>query len=261
VVFRATGAEEVQRTYGVNITLPEVKILTNNTPRFRDNLEVSASTTRGTLYHSTNRENWLTGSVIIINRATTVSFIAIDSDGIASPVVSRAFEKEPSWEDRQTATLTELFIARRLTVDQYVTIGRELGFNAVITLYLIDGKWTLNPEVSRTSRPAPLPVSDLSAALSSDGIGIRADKPSGEYAEAFDVTISASGPTGEAVTVYCTEDGTDPSDRNNNKRRSFETHATFTIRGNGHHSILCYAQGSARNGVFASFAWSIDDQQ
>ena len=77
VVFRAAGAEAVQRTYGVNITLPEVRILTDNTTPFRDSLDVSASTTLGTLYHSTNRENWVVGSVISINRAATVSFIAI----------------------------------------------------------------------------------------------------------------------------------------------------------------------------------------
>jgi hypothetical protein len=263
VVFRAAGAEEVQRTYGVNITIPEIRILTDNTTPFRDSLDVSASTTRGTLYHSTNRENWFVGSVISINRAATVSFIAIDSDGIASPVVSRAFEKETPWEDKQTATLTEHFIARRLTVNQYVALGLELGFNAVVTLYLIDGAWVLNPEVPRAIRSAPLPVSDRSAALDAggDGIGIRADKPSGEHAKAFDVTVSASGPTGEAVTVYYTEDGTDPSDRNNDRRRSFDTRKTFTIKGNGHHSVLCYAQDSARNAVFESFAWSIDDQR
>ena len=261
MVFRAAGAEEVQRTYGVNITIPEVRILTDNTTPFRDSLDVSASTTRGTLYHSTNRENWFAGSVISINRTASVSFIAIDSDGIASPIVSRAFEKEIPWEDKQTATLTEHFIARRLTVNQYVTIGLELGFNAVITLYLIDGTWVLNPELPRAVRSAPLPVSGRAAALDAggDGIGIGADKPSGEHAKAFDVTISASGPTGEAVTVYYTEDGTDPSNRNNDKRRSFDTRKTFTIKGNGHHSVFCYAQDSSRNAVFESFAWSIDD--
>jgi len=261
VVFRASGAEEVQRTYGVSITLPEVRILTDNTTRFRDSLDVSASTTRGALYYSTNRENWFVGSVISINRTATVSFIAIDSDGIASPIVSRAFEKEIPWQDKQTATLTEHFIARRLTVNQYVALGLELGFNAVVTLYLIDGTWVLNPEVPRAIRSASLPIDSRSAAVSGERIDIRADKPSGEYTGAFDVTISASGPADEAVTVHYTEDGSDPSDRNNVKRCSFHTRKTFMIRGNGHHSVLCYAQDSAGNAVFESFAWLIDDQR
>jgi hypothetical protein len=75
------------------------------------------------------------------------------------------------------------------------------------------------------------------------------------------VSISASGPAGEAVTVYYTDDGTDPSDRNNGSRHSFDTGKTITISGNGHHSILCYTQNGAHSGVFESFAWSIDDQQ
>ena len=152
------GAEAVQRTYGVNITLPEVRILTDNTTPFRDSLDVSASTTLGTLYHSTNRENWVVGSVISINRAATVSFIAIDSDGIASPIVSRAFEGRKLWGEKQTATLTQHFIAGRLTVNQYVTLGLELGFNAVITLYLIDDMWVMNPEMRRAIRSAPMPA-------------------------------------------------------------------------------------------------------
>ena len=263
VVFRAAGAEAVQRTYGVHITLPEVRILTDNTTPFRDSLDVSASTTLGTLYHSTNRENWVVGSVMSINRAATVSFIAIDSDGIASPIVSRAFEKETLWGEKQTATLTQHFIAGRLTVNQYVTLGLELGFNAVITLYLIDDMWGMNPEMRRAIRSTPMPARAPLAAVDADGerIAIRADKPSGEYVDAFDVTVSASGPAGEALTVYYTEDGSDPSDRNNTNRRSFETRKMFTIRGNGRHSVLCYAQDSAGNAVFESFAWSIDDQR
>jgi hypothetical protein len=263
VTFRAAGANEVRRTYGVNIVIPEVKILTDNTAPFSDDLDVSASTTRGTLYNSTNGENWVAGAVATINRTTTVSFIAIDSDGIASPVESKAFEKKPAWEDRQTATLTEHFLAQRLTVEQYVTIGQQLGFNAVITLYLIDGAWTLNPKTVRTALRGLLPVvSPAAAAGGTDGaIGIRADKPNGKYSDAFEVSISASGPAGESVTVYYTDDGSDPSDRNNGSRQSFDTSKTITISGKGHHSILCYAQDGARSGAFQSFAWSIDGQQ
>jgi len=263
VTFRAAGANDVRRTYGVNIVLPEVKILTDNTPPFRGTLDVSASTTRGTLYNSTNGENWVAGAVVTINRTATVSFIAIDSDGISSTIASRAFVKEPAWQDRQTATLTEHFIAKRLTVQQYVTIGQQLGINAVITLYLIDGAWTLNPETVRTALAGLLPAASPAAAPSGTdaAISIQADKPNGEYTGSFEVSISASGPAGEAVTVYYTDDGTDPSDRNNGSRQSFDSGKTITISGNGHHSILCYTQSGARSGVFQSFAWSIDDQQ
>jgi len=71
------------------------------------------------------------------------------------------------------------------------------------------------------------------------------------------VTIAASGPAGEAVTVYYTEDGSDPSDRHNQKRHSFDGRKTFSVRHHGHHAVLCYAQDKAGNGGFESFAWSI----
>ena len=124
----------------------------------------------------------------------------------------------------------------------------------MITLYLIDDMWVMNPEMRRAIRSAPMPARAPLAAVDADGerIAIRADKPSGEYVDAFDVIVSASGPAGEALTVYYTEDGSDPSDRNNTNRRSFETRKTFTIRGNGRHSVLCHAQDSAGNAVFKS---------
>jgi lipase (class 2) len=262
VVFRADSAEDVARIYGVNVTLPRVMILTDNKEPFSGSLDVSASTTRGTLYSSTNRENWSAGNVVSISRTATVSFIAIDSDGIASDVVSRPFEKKLAWQERETATLTEHFITQRLTVDQYVALGLELGFNAVITLYLIDGKWTLNPERARTLRSVSLRDAALSAAeVAGRALGIRADKPSGDYPNAFEVVISASGPAREAATVYYTEDGSDPSDRRNQRRYSFSGRKTFNIKGHGHHAVLCYIQNDAGNGVFESFAWSIYNHQ
>jgi len=262
VAFRAAGADAVERVYRVNVPIPEVRILTDNTVRFRDSLDVAASTTRGTLYHSTDEEHWLSGAVVTINRATTVSFIAIDSDGIASPVVSRAFEKESAFEDRQTATLTQHFIARRLTVEQYVAMGEQLGFNAVVTLYLVDGAWMLNPGTVRTALSGLLSVGPLTVEPKGTGgaISIRADKPNGMCPASFEVRISASAAGGEAVMVHYTEDGSDPSDRHNGSRQSFQGSKTIAVRGDGHHAILCYAEGSARRGVFQSFAWTMDGQ-
>jgi len=265
VMFRAAGAEDVQRTYGVNVILPQVQILTEgkDTEWSHGSLSVEASTTRGTLYYSTDREHWFLGHTVTINRTTTVSFIAIDSDGIASPVVSRAFVKPVTWTDKQTATLTQHFIAGRLSVDQYVSMGLKLGFNAAITLYLINGQWTLNPDSPETIRSEPEPVAGLAAPITaaSSRISLRADKASGKHVKGFDATITAAGPAGEPITIYYTQDGTDPSDRHNHRRQSFGTRKTFTIRGQGHHSILCYVQDSAGHGMFESFAWSINEHR
>jgi len=260
VVFRATGAEEVRRTYGVNVTIPVVTILTDNSTPFRSSLDVSASTSRGTLFHSTNRQNWLAGSVIAIDRATTVSFLAIDSDGIASAEASRAFEKEPAFTDKQTGTLTQHFIAGRLTVNQYVTMGFELGFNAIVTLFLIDGVWTLNAATPRPLRSEPLPADGRLVAAAASGVGIRANVPSGERDGAFDVTIFASSPGGEPATVFYTVDGSDPSDRNNGQRGLFKGRKTFTFTGIGSHAVLCFAQDGAHNEVFEAFAWTTGDK-
>jgi pimeloyl-ACP methyl ester carboxylesterase len=55
VTFRAAGAGEVRRTYGVNVSLPHVTILTDNAERFRNTLDVGAATTRGTLLQQHQR--------------------------------------------------------------------------------------------------------------------------------------------------------------------------------------------------------------
>ncbi|MFP3558231.1 alpha/beta fold hydrolase [Paraburkholderia sp. SIMBA_049] len=256
VMFGADGADDVRRAYGVGIVLPEVNVLTDNATPFNGSLDVAASTTRGALYYSTDREGWIAGSVATITRTATVSFIAIDSDGIASVVVSRAYEKYVTWTDSRTATLTEHFIARRLTVDQYVSLGQQLGFNAVITLYLVNGNWVRNPEV-----PSATAVGQPLAARAARVTILSADRASGEYAGGFDVTIAAPSEAPSEVKVYYTKDGSDPSDSNNSKRTSFHAKKTFSIKDSGHHSILCYAQDGSGHGVFESFAWSIGGQQ
>jgi len=136
-----------------------------------------------------------------------------------------------------------------------VSLGQQLGFNAIITLYLVDGKWVRNPEVPSTIAGQPL------TALPARGTFLTADKASGEYAGAFDVTIAHAGTTGRHAKIYYTQDGSDPSDSNNKKRASFDAKKTFNVVDNGHHSILCYAQDSIGHWVFESFAWTIGGQQ
>ncbi len=256
VLFEASGAGDLRRTYGTNIHIPEVQLLTDNAVPFWGSLEVGASCTSGTLYHSTDREHWTAGAVAIIDRTATVSFIAIDSDGIASPVASRAYEKAVAWTDRETGTLTAHFIAGRLSVNDYIAWGLELGFNAVLTLYLVDGTWVLNPEAPRAvAGAAALRCPALAASLRAPILA--SDKASGDYPGPIDVTLRAAG---EGVTVYYTEDGSDPSDSKNPSRLTFMTQKTFAIRGKGHHAVLCHVQDGGGNWTFESFAWSINNQ-
>jgi hypothetical protein len=258
VVFSGDGAQAVQRTYGVNVTIPEVTILTSNQAEFVRSIQVDAKSTAGTLYHSTDETHWMPGASIKLERTATVSFIAIDSSGLASPIASRPFARGLGYDDIQTSSLTEHFIAQRLAVSDYVSLGLELGFNSVITLYQVDGKWVRDPDPAIA---VPAARAAAFAAAIPHAVILTADHPSGEYASGFGVTIQAASPAAGRVRVYYTTDGSDPSDEKNPNRGSFTGQRNFAIEGNGHHSVLCYAQDTSGNRKFDSFAWSIDDQQ
>ncbi len=336
VVFSAEGADNLKRVYGVNVVMPEVNILTDNQTPFQGSLKVMATTTKGILYHSLNGQHWNMGAILTITETATVYYIAIDSNGIASPVVQRAFEKK-TIRERVTATLTEHFIAGRLSVFQYIDLGFMVGFTAVITLYLINDEWVYDPEIPErvieaptvhasidsgtfnepirvtlsakdTADPEPRIFYTLdgsqptersnsfasSGSLLFDTAGsktltyrarnasgnwlepvtktygleieetkprIHADKPSGEYAASFQVNLSVSDLTDSKITVYYTEDGSDPSNVHNPNRSAFTDSAQFGIEGNGNHSILCYAQNRDGYEAREAFAWCIDDQQ
>jgi pimeloyl-ACP methyl ester carboxylesterase len=253
VTFQANDAEDLHRSYGVNVRLPEVQLLTDNAPPFTGSLEVAAASTRGTLYHSTDREHWMVGAVANIDRTATVSFIAIDSEGLASPIVSRAYEKAVLWTDRQTASLTDHFLAGRLSVNEYVSTGLELGFNAVLTLYLIDGAWVRNPE-GRAAIVPPARLRRAEPAARRRAPRLTSDKPSGDYPGPITTTLRAAD---RRATVYYTQDGSDPSAVKNPSRLSFVGEKSFVLRGNGrHHAILCYVDEDD-GGTFEAFAWSM----
>lgn len=260
VAFSADGAKAVERTYGVNVAIPEVTILTDNQDAFASSLQVEAKSTAGTLYSSTDRAHWTLGASFKLERTATMSFIAIDSSGLASPIVSRAFQRKLIPE-RQTATLTQHFIAKRLSVSEFVALGMRLGFNAVVTLYKVGDRWVTDPEpmiapaVARMAAPVPA----AAAEPIEPPVTLTADHASGEYLGDFNVTIRAVSPAAERVRVFYTTDGSDPADEKNANRDSFSGEKTFSIQGNGHHSVLCYAQDSSGNRKFESFAWSIDD--
>ena len=86
---------------------------------------------------------------------------------------------------------------------------------------------------------------------------ISADQPSGSYAAGFEVRISASDPQGNPVTVFYTEDGTDPSDSANPTRHRFTGSQSFTISDHGNKVVFCYARDAAGNEIFEPFAWHV----
>jgi pimeloyl-ACP methyl ester carboxylesterase len=114
VDYNVEGAVEAdKKTYWVGTTEKiEVTIDTDNSAPFERSLDVTATTTRGNLYHSLSGggqsqavplrgalstviygEGWSEGDVAPIDRNAVVYFIAIDEQGTASEIVSRSFEK------------------------------------------------------------------------------------------------------------------------------------------------------------------------
>lgn len=260
VRFSAADGTALERTYGVGVLLPELTILPEGGPPFQGSLEVKASATRGTVFHSTDRVRWLAQSNPVIRATTTLYFIAIDADGLPSPIVARTFEKKAV--PFVKATLTEHFIAHRLDVEQYVALTLELGANAVIILYFINDEWVRDPDTP-VIEPAPdMGAAAASAASTANTAGARrrlaiaCDKPGGVYPGAFPAVISAPGGT---TVVHYTEDGSDPSDARNPQRKAFAGSRRFDIRGNGPHAILCHARDGAGNEGLQAFGWTVDD--
>lgn len=335
LVFSAANAEAVTRTYGVNVLIPLVTISPPDKTQYKGRLEVTATASKGTTYVSLDKLHWNAASNIVIRDTSTVYFIAIDADGLPSPVVSATFEKKPV--ESVTATLSEHFVAQRINVSQFIELGQKFGFTGKVTLYLVNEQWVLDPDIPEASPIAPvveasvdsgIQTSPMTVALTAhhatdaapkihytldgseptehspsltasgiirfdkagtrtikyrarDAFGhwsttetrtytmsivdaqpkISADRRSGEYSEGFDTTITASDDTDSNVTVYYTENGSDPSDPRNSARNAFVDKKTFSLRRNGNHAISCYAKDSAGNERLRSFAWQIDDQK
>ncbi|WP_338758352.1 chitobiase/beta-hexosaminidase C-terminal domain-containing protein [Massilia sp. METH4] len=248
VRFSASSGAATERTYGVNVLLPELIVLPpEGGPPFEGSLEVKASSNKGTVFHSTDRTRWLAESNPVIHETSTLYFIAIDGDGLPSPIVQRSYEKKAV--PFVKATLTEHFIAQRLDVDEYVSLTLELGANAVIILYFIDGEWVRDPAAPRVE-----PV--LPAGAAARHALVACDKPGGVYAQGFDAVLSAP----DGMVVHYTEDGSDPSSARNPARRSFAGRKVFTLRGNGPHALLCHAKDDAGNEAVQAFGWRIDDR-
>jgi hypothetical protein len=115
VTYNVEGAVEAEeRTYWVGTTEKiEASIDTDNSTPLEGSLEVTATKTRGRIYHSLSGggaseaavapgdasgtvmygEGWREGDTVTIHGNAVVSFIAIDDEGNASEIVSKSFEK------------------------------------------------------------------------------------------------------------------------------------------------------------------------
>ncbi len=195
VVFSADGAAEFKRTYWIGVKRIEVEIITDNETPFEGSLVLEAKTTRGELYHSFNAQMWNLGANTTINETTEVYFLAIDSNGIASDIVSKPFRKVLTCEQTVTANATEHFIAGRIDVNEYLTYFQKFSLTP-FTLCLVNGEWVLNPETPLENFQPPTVTSSVD---------------SGRYNELITVTLSARAPVDPSPKIYYTTDGSRPT--------------------------------------------------
>jgi pimeloyl-ACP methyl ester carboxylesterase len=140
IAFSAEGTADVRRTYWVGVEPIEVAIITDNSVPFEGSLDVMATTTRGTFYHSLKGDMWSEGSIVTITSDAAPRFIAIGPDGIASEVVTKSFKKAAT-PSAVTATAVQHYVARRISLNEYLVYGQQFGFNTPFTLYLVNGLW------------------------------------------------------------------------------------------------------------------------
>jgi hypothetical protein len=140
IVFSAEGTADLSRTYWVDVEPIEVAITTDNSAPFEGTLDVIATTTRGNLYHSLKGDMWSEGPVITITSDAAPRFIAIDSDGIASEEVTKSF-RTISIPPAVTATVVQHYVARRISLNEFLTYGQQFGFTTQIMLRLVNGRW------------------------------------------------------------------------------------------------------------------------
>ncbi len=196
VVFSASGTEDVTRTYGVNVRIPEVTILTSNETPFKSSLVVEATATKGKTYFSTdNKLMWTEGANVTIHETSTVYFMAIDPEGLPSALVSRDFERQVVMS--VTATLTEHFIAKRIDVTQFVALLQKFGATAKVTLYFVNDKWVLDPDTPEVSAKAPV---------------VHVSVDSGVLAQPVTVMLEARHDTDAAPKIHYTLDGSLPTE-------------------------------------------------
>ena len=205
VVATAEGAAPQRAGYRVGGPPVEVDVVTDNSEPFADTLLVGATSSSpvAAIYHSLDGQRWTPGATVTIGSDAVVSFVAIDPDGVASPVVTRAFTRAVPWTDQATGSVVDHFVAGRIDVDGFLALSDRFGFFAPITLYLVAGVWVLDPR--RAEPVAGLPAGAGAAA----GAGAVAGATAGSGNRAAgSVTLDVPA---DAQVRY-TLDGTVPAD-------------------------------------------------
>jgi hypothetical protein len=247
-VTAAGSVSELTRTYWVGVRAVSATIVTDNTDPFDSSLLVTATTSDPTasLYYSLDvagdGATWNQGATVTISQDSLVSFIAINPQGVASPLVSRAFTKRIPYDDAVTADAIDHFLAGRIDVTEYLAYSDQFGFFTPFTLYLIGGDWVLDPNQTSAAQTA---AARTAAAPIADGAGSPIRFTVSQAGSS--ATIEASDSDGP-VTVHYTRNGSIPTTRS----ASFTSSATFEIPP-GNSVIACYAKDADGNEVYRAF--------
>lgn len=194
VTATADGAAGQRAAYRVGGAPVEVAVVTDATEPFPDTLLVTATSANpvATIYHSLDGQRWTAGASVTIDSDAVVSFVAIDPDGVASPIVARSFRRAVPWTDQATGTVVDHFVAGRIDVDGFLALADRFGFFAPFTLYLVAGTWVLDPR-----RPAPVAGAGARTAAGPPAPGsVTLDVPADAQVR---YTLDGTAPTGESA--------------------------------------------------------------
>lgn len=205
VGFKASGAPDmtVTRTYGIDITLPQTEIITDNSVDFENNLMVIAQADRGTLYMNVGSniaEGWEKKASVTITENTEVKAIAITENGIASELVSKRFRKKVSWTDQALGTVVEHYVAGRLDLNGFFQYGSKYGYIQSFALYKISGEWTDDLEKTTLDNAVPM---------------VSCSHDSGTYTEPINIKLSAVDADDPAPCIFYTVNGSTPTTSSN----------------------------------------------
>ncbi|MGD9367599.1 MAG: alpha/beta fold hydrolase [Desulfobacteraceae bacterium] len=197
VVFTADGAQDITRTYWIDVVPPQVEIITDDTVPFENTLEVQAETNIGTLFMNNSGvdgDGWQRISKITITEDSVIKAIAITSAGIASDIVTKKFKQVV--HEQAVGTVTEHFVAGRLDIDDYLRYGSKYGYMQAFALYKINGEWTDNPRTYTLDEVPP---------------EVICSHESGTFKEPITVKLSATDGADPAPRIYYTIDGSTPT--------------------------------------------------
>ncbi|MEP6562576.1 MAG: hypothetical protein ABJD68_16060, partial [Nakamurella sp.] len=301
VAVKAAGsAGEPPRTYWVGVRSRTASIVTNNSEPFDTNLLVTGRATdpTATLYysldHPTANSTWNVGAAVTITQDSTVSFIAINPQGLATDIVGRSFTKRVPWDDAETADAIGHYLAGRIDVTEYLAYSDRFGFFTPFTLYLVDGQWVLDPNTAGAvstattaaarvgvpaastapgdppvARPANGPLL-VRVSAASPKPGQHLLQPAGPFAIVIEAVLLAgeagtpsavggrAGDNATKLTVYCTRDGSIPT----TAAPSFQgeggtASGRFEFGEPGNHVIACFATDGRGNTDYRAFAYTL----